>query len=110
MLPLRYYQPAPALRRYVQFYTQREVSLQDPLFVHAVPARSAPMLEFTFGDRFKVLYAGSCVEEISPRAVIVGMLTGPHAQLRLQGRFQSFVIMFQPAGLETLFPVPLREL
>jgi hypothetical protein len=110
MLPLRYHQPAPALQRYIQFYTQRELSLRDPLFVHSVPARAAPMLEFTFGDRFKVLYAGSCVEESSPRAVVVGMLTGPHAQLRLQGRFQSFVIMFQPAGLQTLFTVRLNEL
>ena len=38
------------------------------------------------------------------------MLTRPHAQLRLQGTFQSFVIMFQPSGLDALFPVDLKEL
>ena len=68
------------------------------------------MLEFVFGDRFKVMYAGSSTEETCPGAVVVGMLTRPHAQLRLQGTFQSFVIMFEPAGLDALFPVPLNEL
>jgi AraC-like DNA-binding protein len=50
------------------------------------------------------------VEEKSPEAVVVGMLTRPHGELRLQGSLTSFVIMFQPAGLSALFPVALREL
>jgi AraC-like DNA-binding protein len=110
MVPVSFHKPAPCLRRYVQFYTQREVNLRDPLFVHSVPARVAPMFEFVFGDRFKVLYPGPSTEEVSPGAVVVGMLTRPHAQLRLQGRFQSFIIMFQPTGLEELFPVAPNEL
>jgi AraC-like DNA-binding protein len=110
MVALDFSRPAPCLQRYVQFYTQRAVRLRDPLFVHSVPARAAPMLEFIFGDRFKVLYAGSSTEETSPTAVVVGMLTGPHAQLRLQGTFQSFVIMFRSSGLDALFPVALKEL
>ena len=110
MVTLDFYRPALCLQRYVQFYTQRAVRLRDPLFVHSVPARAAPMLEFVFGDCFKVMYAGSSTEETSPAAVVVGMLTRPHAQLRLQGTFQSFVIMFQPAGLDALFPVALNEL
>ena len=108
MFRISFYKPAPGLQRYVQFYTQREVSLRDPLFVHPVPARAAPMIEFIFGERFKVLYAGSSVEETTPGAVVVGMQTRPNAQLRLQGVFQSFVIMFQPSGLEDLFPVALK--
>jgi AraC-like DNA-binding protein len=110
MFPVRFQKPAPALRPYVQFYTQREVSLRDPLVVHPVPARAAPMFEFVFGDRFKIRYLNSLVEETSPRTVVVGMLTRPHAQLVLQGTFDSFVIMFQATGLEELFPVPLSEL
>lgn len=110
MIALDFCRPAPCLQRYVQFYTQRSVSLRDPLFVHSVPARAAPMLEFVFGDCFKVMYSGSSREETSPAAVVVGMLTRPLGQLRLQGTFESFVIMFQPAGLNALFPVALDEL
>lgn len=110
MFPVRFQNPTPNLQPYVQFYTQRELRLRDPLFVHAVPARAAPMLEFVFGDRFKVLHAGSSAEVTTPGVVLVGMQTRPHAQLRLQGSFQSFVIMFQPTGLDTLFSLPLNEL
>jgi len=110
MISLDYSPPASCLRSYVQFYTQRAVRLRDPLFVHSVPARAAPMLEFVFGDRFKVMHAGSSTEETCPGTVVVGMLTRPHAQLRLQGAFQSFVIMFEPAGLNALFPLSLNEL
>jgi AraC-like DNA-binding protein len=110
MFSIDFHKPAQCLQRYVQFYTQRELQLRDPLFVHPVPARAAAMLEFIFGDRFKVLYSGSSMEETTPGAVVVGMQTRPHAQLRLQGSFQSFVIMFQPAGLEDLFSIALKEL
>ena len=110
MVALEFARPGSRLQRYVQFYMQRAVRLRDPLFVHSVPARAAPMLEFVFGDRFKVMYAGSSAEETCPGAVVVGMLIRPHAQLRLQGALESFVIMFQPAGLDALFPVALKDL
>jgi hypothetical protein len=50
MFPVHLQRPAQNLERYVQFYTQRELRLLDPLFVQSVPARAAPMLEFVFGD------------------------------------------------------------
>ena len=110
MFPVHLQGPAPILKRYVQFYTQRELRLRDPLFVQSVPARAAPMLEFVFGDPLHIRYPESSAEVKSPGAVIVGMLTRPHGELRLQGNLTSFVIMFQPAGLTALFPVSLREL
>lgn len=110
MFPVHLQRSAPILQRYVQFYAQRELRLQDPLVVQSVPARAAPMLEFVFGDPLKIRYPGSAVEEKSPGAVVIGMLTRPHGELRLQGTLTSFVIMFQPAGLSALFPVDLREL
>jgi AraC-like DNA-binding protein len=110
MFPIHLRRPAPILGRYVQFYTQRELRLRDPLFVQSVPARAAPMLEFIFGDLIKVRFPGSSVEVESSRTVVVGMLTRPYGELRLQGTLTSFVIMFQPAGLSALFPVALREL
>jgi AraC-like DNA-binding protein len=110
MFPVHFQRPAPILERYVQFYTQRELRLRDPLVVQSVPARAAPMLEFVFGDPIRIRYPGSSVDEKSPGAVVVGMLTRPHGELHLQGTLTSFVIMFQPAGLSALFPVDLREL
>jgi AraC-like DNA-binding protein len=110
MLRNLFHKPAPALRRYVQFYTQREVRPSDPLFVQPVPARAAPILEFIYGDQFKVIYPGSPVERQTPATVIVGLLTRPLGKLQLQGNFQAFVIVFQPTGLDELFAVSLGEL
>ncbi|HEY6454691.1 MAG TPA: helix-turn-helix domain-containing protein [Steroidobacteraceae bacterium] len=110
MLRNLFHKPAPALRRYVQFYTQREVRPSDPLFVQPIPARAAPILEFIYGDQFKVIYPGSPVERPTPATVIVGMLTRPLGKLQLQGDFQAFVIVFQPTGLDELFAVSLGEL
>jgi hypothetical protein len=57
MFAISFLQPAMCLRRYVQFYTQHEFSLRDPLFVRPVPARASPMLEFVFGDHVRILRA-----------------------------------------------------
>ncbi|WP_109489482.1 AraC family transcriptional regulator [Occallatibacter savannae] len=109
MFPIRFHMPAASVRPFVQFYAQREVSSRDPLFVHPVPARSSPMLEFVFGDPIRVTYFDSEVEETSPHVVFVGMQTRPFARLRLQGSLLSFVIMFQANGVERLFRRPAHE-
>lgn len=107
---VRYHRPAVPLRPVVQFYTQRSMRIWDPVFVHPVPARAARLMEFTFGDRIHVHYAGAAAEERSPAAVVVGMLTGPHARLRLQGTLESFAIIFRATGMASLFAAPLPEL
>lgn len=110
MMSATYSLPAQKLRSYVQFYGQRSITVRDPLLIHSVPARGAPLVEFIFGDPIQVLYTGAETKKVSPSVVLVGMLTGPHAQLHLEGTLRSFVIMFQPAGLRDLFDVCLREL
>ncbi|MGB6194132.1 MAG: helix-turn-helix domain-containing protein [Terracidiphilus sp.] len=107
---IRYRRPSPLLRPFVQFFTQREMKLNDPVFIHPVPARAAPMLEFIYGDRFQVFYRDRGREDTTPRVVMVGLQTRPFAQLKLQGSLLSFVIMFQPTGLDRLFRVPVGEL
>lgn len=102
--------PAPPLAPFVRFYSQREACLRDGVVVHPVHARAAPMLEFVFGDRFKVTNADGSGERISPRTVIVGSQTYPRAQLHLSGTIENFVIMFQPTGLNQLFAIPMTEL
>ena len=110
MFPVHFHIPTLALRPFIQFYTQVEVSLRDPLVIRPIPARASPMIEFVFGDRFKVRYWESRDEVTTPAAALVGMLTRPHATLLHQGTFHSFVIMFQVHGLTDLFGVPSSEL
>lgn len=109
MFPTYFQVPSLALRPFVQFYAQAEVSLRDPLVVRPIPARASPMIEFVFGDRFKVRYLESRDEVTTPATVLVGMLTRPHATLLHQGTFQSFVVAFQVHGLTDLFGVPPSE-
>lgn len=109
MFPIYFQIPTIALRRFIQFYTQAEVSLRDPLVIRPIPARASPMIEFVFGDRFKVRYCESRDEVTTPATALVGMLTRPHATLLHQGTFQSFVIMFQVHGLTEFFGVPSSE-
>ena len=109
MFPIHFQIPTIALRPVIQFYTQAQVSLRDPLVIHPIPARASPMIEFVFGDRFKVRYRQSRNEVATPATALVGMLTRPHATLLHQGTFQSFVIMFQVNGLTDLFGVPSSE-
>ena len=110
MFPINFQIPTIALRPFIQFYTQAEVSLRDPLVIRPIPARASPMIEFVFGDRFKVRYGESRDEVTTPATALVGMLTRPHATLLHQGTFQSFLIMFQVHGLTDLFGVPSSEI
>jgi len=101
--------PTIVLGPFIQFYMQVERSCRDPLMILPIPARTSPMIEFVFGDRFKVRYPESRDEVATPAAALVGMLTRPHATLLHQGTFQSFVIMFQVNGLTDLFRIPSSE-
>jgi AraC-like DNA-binding protein len=109
MFPIYFQIPAIVLRPFIQFYTQAEVSLRNPLVIRPIPARASPMIEFVFGERFKVRYRESQEEATTPAVALVGMLTRPHATLLHQGSFHSFVIAFQVNGLTDLFGVPSSE-
>lgn len=109
MLPI-FQLPIMALRPFIQFYIQVERSRRDPLITLPIPARASPMIEFVFGDRFKVRYRESRDEVTTPATALVGMLTRPHATLLHQGTFQSFIIMFQVHGLTDLFGIPPSEI
>ena len=109
MFPIHFQIPTMALRPFIQFYTQAEVSFRDPLVIRPIPARASPCIEFLFGDRFKVRYRESQNEVTTPAVALVGMLTRPYATLLHQGTFHSFLIMFQVYGLTDLFGVPSSE-
>lgn len=110
MLSVHIRKPASLLQRYVQCYVQRELCTRNPQVVQSVPARAVPVLEFVCGDPVRIRHSGSSTVETSPKAALVGMFTRPYGELYLQGTFESFVIIFQPAGLSELFRVDLSEL
>jgi AraC-like DNA-binding protein len=107
---IRLASPAWPLREFVRFYARREVRISGAAVVHPVPARAFPILEFVFGDRFRVLSADSSLIQMSPRAVVVGLQTHCRSRLQFRGEVECFVIMFQPTGLHRLFSTPVDEL
>jgi hypothetical protein len=70
MLPIYFQIPGTALRPLIQFYMQAQVRLRDPLVIHPIPARASPMIEFVFGDRFKVRYRESGDEVATPATAL----------------------------------------
>ena len=60
------------------------------------------MIEFDFGDPVDVLSVHKRVFLKSPSAVVVGPYTHRSVDLHLRGTLKSFVIMFQPDGLQCL--------
>ena len=110
MHAIRITRPGLQLRGLVRFYAHRAVRLKDTVVVHPVTARATPMLEFVFADTIRVHYNGQRLEEMSPRAVLVGVQTHRRLHLCLQGNIECFVIMFQPGGLHRLFSIPMQEL
>lgn len=107
---IRFVKPAPSLEPFVRFYSERRVRLRELTVVHPVHARTFPMLEFIFGDPFKVIYGDHRDSRMSPRSVIVGAQTRPNAFLDISGTVDCFVIMFQPDGMHRLFSLPMDEL
>ena len=110
MLDSRFSTPAAGLGRFVRFYVQRAVRIRGTPVIHPVPARAAPMIEFDFGDPVEVLSVDKGVLFKSPSAVVVGPSTRRNVDLHLQGNLQSFVIMFQPDGLQRLYGLPMPEM
>jgi AraC-like DNA-binding protein len=108
---IHFLKPAPALQQHVRFYCQREVRLESAAaIVHPVPARAAPMIEFIFGDRFKVQSSSSAAAATAFSGVVVGLQTFRRVELVMRGTLDAFSVFFQPSGLHRLFGVPMHEL
>ena len=106
---IRLVRPAPGLEQFVRYYAQRDAHIRDVVVVHPVHARAAPLLEFIFGDRVVFTRSDGKPPRTSPRSVVVGMQTHRRGVLHIRGRQDSFVILFQPAGLDLLFGLPSQE-
>ena len=106
---IRLVRPAPGLEELVRYYAQRDAHLGDAVVVHPVHTRAAPLLEFIFGERVVFIRSDDQPPRTSPRSVVVGMQTHRRGVLHIRGRQDSFVILFQPAGLNHLFAVPAQQ-
>jgi AraC-like DNA-binding protein len=108
---IRLVRPAPALEPFVRYYGAVDARLFGTVFVHPVHARAAPILDFEFGDEDAVLYvpSGGGPPIVSPRSVLVGVQTHKTGELRIGGTVNSFVILFQPDGLNLLFALSSEE-
>jgi AraC-like DNA-binding protein len=110
VLDTRFSSPAVGLEPFVRFYVQREVRIRGTPVIHPVPARAAPMLEFDFGDPVDVLSVEKGLFFKSPAVVVMGSYTQRTVDLHLHGTLKSFVVMFQPDGLQRLFRLPMPEM
>ena len=102
--------PAAPLEPFVRGYIQLDVALSGHPIVLPIPARSAPVLEFTLGDPHDVLFTEDARRETAHPCNIVGVQTYRRVELSMQGNVDSFVVLFQPGGLSALLGVPVDTL
>ena len=101
--------PAAALRSFVRFYAGADIHVSRPI-VLPVPARTFPAIDFTFRDPFRIRLRGAARRETAPIVGVIGGQTYTRAWLEMHGHLETFVIVFQPSGLFSLFSIPGAEL
>ena len=94
--------PCAALAPFVQIYVHHEALLTAGALRQPVAARTTPVLEFTFGHPYNV-WSDARFCEIAHPVAVVGMKTHQRIELELSRHVETFVIVFQPAGLSHLF-------
>jgi AraC-like DNA-binding protein len=102
--------PAAPLEPFVRGYVQLDVAVSGRPIVLPIPARSAPILEFTLGDPHDVLHTEHARRETAHSCNIVGVQTYRRVALSMQGHLDGFVVLFQPGGLSALLGVPVDTL
>jgi AraC-like DNA-binding protein len=98
--------PAAALQPYVRCYVHVESHIRTRTVIQAIPARTSPAIEFTFGDPYEIRFADRPGHETAHGVSVIGAQTFCRVHLAMHGHVETFVIVFQPGGLSRLFPVP----
>jgi AraC-like DNA-binding protein len=68
------------------------------------------MIEFCFDSSLRVQRFDRQDVIAPPRCVVIGLQTFRRVQLSMTGHYESFSILFQPAGIWQLFGAPMVEL
>ena len=97
--------PAPRLAPFVRCYVQLDVQIQGQPVILPIPARSAPILEFTLGDPNLVLFTDQRAHELAHAVNVVGVQTHRRVHLSMRGNLDTFAVVFQPGGLSALLSV-----
>jgi AraC-like DNA-binding protein len=90
----------------VRKYVHVESSLADSVLFWPIPARSVTCIEFTFRDPYRIHHVDGTGLEITYPSTLIGAKTCQRIRLELHGHVETFVILFQPTGLQRLFSLP----
>ena len=101
-------QPPSHLKPYVECFFIWECSLQQPLRVESPPNGFGSMV-FNYGEPYRVQSLKMGSPTLVPQAFLTGQSTSNYA-LSLLGNLGMVGIVFRPAGLGTLFNLPIAEL
>jgi AraC-like DNA-binding protein len=101
--------PSPPLRPFIRAYVHCAIRADSALH-RPIPARTAPALEFTFGEPYRIHHNYGSLTEKAHGVAIIGSQTHRRVELELFGRIETFIVVFQPAGLRHLFSIPGVEL
>ncbi len=104
----RKFTPAAHLVPYVEcfFVWERSQLISTPITVESPPSGFASMI-FNYGTPYRVL-SQKLNGELVPTAFLTGQATRSY-QLQLSGTLGMVGIVFRPAGLSTLFGLPMYE-
>ncbi len=98
--------PSAATRRFVRFYAQRQSQLGSSVLIHPVPARSAQMLNFEFGDNILVRNVRDGSLQKAEGAALIGVQSFRRVELLIQGQVEGFTAFLQPSALNLMFGIP----
>lgn len=102
--------PSDATRRFVRFYAQRRSKLGSSVLIHPIPARSAQMLDFEFGDDILVRNVIDGSLQKAEGAALIGVQSCRRVELFIQGQVESFTVFLQPSALNLMFAIPATNI
>lgn len=109
MLQMCFLRPAPGLEGLVRFYGQQVGEVRGAAMIHPVHARGVSILGFTLGDKVIVDFLDGKRTKSTHKTDLIGMQTHRRLELQIRGSIDSFFVLFQPAGLNRLFGLPMHE-
>lgn len=104
----RKFAPAPHLSPFVECYFawEKQQLLTQPMQIESPPSSFASML-FNYGDTYRVENSKHS-SLLAPPAFLTGQATQSY-KLELSGRIGMVGIVFKPAGVASLFGLPMYE-
>ena len=104
----RKFAPAPHLSPFVECYFawEKQEILTQPMQIESPPTSFTSML-FNYGDTYRV-GNGKYESLLTPPAFLTGQATQSY-KLELNGRIGMVGIVFKPAGMASLFGLPMYE-